>query len=296
MSRIQDIFARARDTLNDSDAERWSDEALLRLLDEGQKDIATQIEVFKDIIVVPLRTGEHTYSLPEDTISILKVTFRARKLPLTTTEFMNRQGLTGQVLSSIRYTPTSDYIRSSRNSHWMSTITGDELIFCIYDKIKRHRLRVWPTPISEELEELITELENDYGITTDVELFSMLGQFGVISSVIDTDEIVTEYDPDELGILSEVYRRSSLVIYRTKTSETVTSVHDSLEIDPCWDNALKHYVVGKAFRNDLNVANRQIGNEELTFYSRELDRLSKVASQESVSGDHFDSMYDGMGY
>ena len=42
MARIEEILVRVRDTLSDPNKERWSDERLLRLMDEAQKDVAKQ--------------------------------------------------------------------------------------------------------------------------------------------------------------------------------------------------------------------------------------------------------------
>ena len=41
MSRIDDILLRARDTLADPDSRRYTNDRLLRLLSDAQKDIGT---------------------------------------------------------------------------------------------------------------------------------------------------------------------------------------------------------------------------------------------------------------
>lgn len=295
MSRIEDILVKVRDTLNDHDKDRWSDEVLLRLMDEGQKDIARQTGIFKDQIAVPLRTGEHTYSIPDDTITVLRATYNNAKLKMVTTDYMDKRGLTGQVLSDLGCETSSRLLNTSRNSHWASSVTETDILAIVYDKLNRHRLRVWPTPVSDDLEESLLELDSLYGITVSIDTFAMLGGYGIVSTIIDTDETLTVYKPDEFGMLTTLLEQAAVVLYRTKLTRTLLTTDDELELDSCWDEALRAYVVGKAFRNDVNAQNRALGDSELALYSRELARLQEETSKNSVSNDSFTVEYNGMG-
>ena len=63
-TRIADILTRARDSLADPNKERWSDDRLLRLLDEGQKHFAREAKLLKATSIINLFPDQATYTLP----------------------------------------------------------------------------------------------------------------------------------------------------------------------------------------------------------------------------------------
>lgn len=295
MSRITAILTNVRDTLNDLTKVRWTDETLLRLLDKGQKDIAKQAEIFRDIISVPLITGEHTYKLPEDTITITRVQYKNKKLPLVTNDYMDNRNTVGSVLSSLSYTSNSEILNNSTNSHWMSAVSETDIVCVVFDKLQRHRLRVWPRPISDDLSERLTSMDSLYGITVSLDTYTMIGTYGEIGTIIDTDEALTVYEPDNYGVLTEVIDSASLIVYRTKEPPTIDSLLDELLLDPVWDSALENFIAGMAFKNDINAQNRALGDERLVLYNRDLDKLKKVKSTNSVATEYHGTNYNGMG-
>ena len=61
MTRIANILTRVRDSLSDPSKDRWTDERLLRLIDEAQKDLAKKSLLLRTKIGV--RSEEHTSEL-----------------------------------------------------------------------------------------------------------------------------------------------------------------------------------------------------------------------------------------
>ena len=57
MSRISSIIIRTRDTLADPEGDRWSDERLLRLIDEAQKDICRRAKLLRTKKNIPIING-----------------------------------------------------------------------------------------------------------------------------------------------------------------------------------------------------------------------------------------------
>lgn len=74
-----DVILRARDTLADPTANRWSDALLLRLLDEAQTTICFRAKVLKETRSLVVTSEQDTYSLPTNTIDIIKVKYAPYK-------------------------------------------------------------------------------------------------------------------------------------------------------------------------------------------------------------------------
>jgi len=66
MTRIDNILTRARDTLADPFKERFSDERLLRLIDDAQKYLVLKAQSIRSKTTVPIIPGVSTYTLPDD--------------------------------------------------------------------------------------------------------------------------------------------------------------------------------------------------------------------------------------
>lgn len=296
MSRISDILKRVRVVLHDTSKTRWSDEDLLVFLDEGQKDIAKQTHIIKDIIIVPLRFAEHTYTLPEDTLKVLRCDFDNKKLPLKTSDYMDQRGTIGRVLADLPrgISSNSGLLASTTQNRWQTATTAGNILCAIYDKLKRRNLRVWPIPVATDLEETLTTQESTTGFAYDIDSTDA-DTYGLISDVINTDEGSPIYPDGLYGIVVEVIDKRSIVIHRSRYSTTITSVNDELEIDVFCDEALKYYVIAQAYRNDIKEENRAIGNENLTLYTRELTLIGVSGSEELVGSDVHETLYNGMG-
>ena len=69
---IDNIITNARDTLADANKQRWTDDRLLRLIDEGQEDINIKNEILKTQFDIQIVVGVHTYPMPDDSYRILR--------------------------------------------------------------------------------------------------------------------------------------------------------------------------------------------------------------------------------
>lgn len=106
MSRIDRILANVRDVLNDHSKQRWSDERLLRLLDEGQRDISRHSRILKGQCSIELVDGEVYYTLPELCWLITRVTYNGQNLPFVShaemdSRMTNWESRKGNSVSSI---------------------------------------------------------------------------------------------------------------------------------------------------------------------------------------------------
>lgn len=296
-TRIQDIIADARESLGDLSSSRWSDTQLLAYVDEAQKEIAKETHMLKDIITVPLLQAQHTYRLPEDTVMVFRTIFAGDKIPMKTTDWMDNAGITGRVISGIagELTNRRPSVSNSDGSHWLTATTEGDISCVVYDKLNRRKLRVWPTPIADDLETVETSLDTTVGATHDISDYDALSLYGIITDILDTDQDFISLTPDEFGVVVEIVTQEALVVHRSHLPVTLTALTNDLELDEICDQAIEHYVVGNAFRDDTIVENRAKGGEELQLYRGELDDLKVLASKNSVSDSHHDSRYNGMG-
>jgi hypothetical protein len=289
MNRIETILFNARIPLNDTSKERWSDAQLLQYLDKGQKDIAKECNMLVDSVIIPLKTSQAIYRLPENTLELLGCRFNGIKVHLRPTAWMDNQ-------ASI---PTLQYAMSnlfSSTYNWEKTTNAGEVVNIIYDKMKRRNFRVWPIPISEELEEVLTELETDYGVTTAVTEFdTTLPLYGVVSDYLDVDNAPSDFTNGLYGLLMEIVDQTTMVMARAYLPETVISTEDTLELDIVCDEALEYFITARAFSNDIIDQNRPKAAEQLTWYSREITKLKDSCESQMVSSDHHQTQYNGMG-
>lgn len=131
--------------------------------------------------------------------------------------------------------------------------------------------------------------DSSYGVTVSIDNYAIDYDFGVLATIKDEDFSYENFNSD-FGILTSwTVSNSLLTIYYLKKPNTITDVTDELEIDDIFDNAIKYYVTGKALRDDMDTQNRIVGNEELNFYTREL--------QEAITDDFLDfTRNDGKQY
>jgi hypothetical protein len=88
-TRIADILTRARDSLADPKKERWSDDRLLRLLDEGQKDFARQCKLLKTTSLQPVVPNQAEFTLPSDCWLITRVQYADKAITLMSHEALD---------------------------------------------------------------------------------------------------------------------------------------------------------------------------------------------------------------
>ena len=270
MSRIEDILVKVRDTLNDADADRWSDKVLLRLLYDGCCDIAAQANVLRDIAYVQIRKGRYVYTLPSDLLVVKAVVYKGKELPIKSTDWLAQQA-----------------------THWRKDTTTQEITHIVYDKLDNLELQVYPRPLNAK-EEYATLTPDQYGTDIAISDYSTEdGVFGLVSDIIDSEHLDEVTSP--FGIITDINSSDFLVVYYVHRPATIDDVDDELELAPLCDTALKHYVCGMALRNDLDVQNRQMASEELDLYQRELRRITSISSTDKVVAKSHGVLYNGMG-
>lgn len=380
MNRIEKIILKARDTLADPRGERWSNERLLRLLDEAQKDLCRRAKVLRKSVEFIVFDNKAVYDMPEDFLLLDSALLNDTPLNLVGHQDLNtkvdkwetkRGRVTSvvfdkQLRGKIRLYPIPDYDNENRftvvpsfNSYdyakvrqpygvvarisqggeftdgvfgvttnisslfqWQEefgmpyVIQKDYLMKSTYgfvsdiilDSTPKHEItnsnlgvvtsvdgfeidkfgaitNVTTTP------ELNLRFSDTYGESVD---FSISGRLGFLTHFVNYGFIATlcngefssEYGLDvkfetpskedivfesDYGITESIILTTNVLkVFYIKKPAEIVDFDSVIEIDECFDNALKYYICGKALRDDKDTQNRAIGNEELSFYEREL--------------------------
>ena len=283
-TRITEILVRARDTLADPNKNRWSDERLLRLLDEGQKDIAKQSKILKDIYDLTVAVDTSNYTLPDNFWLITRATFDDYEIPLVSYDLMD-ENARKQVLADRR---TNEHERrngygNNLGDRWTRTNwevdTASRIEAIVYDKRNINDIRVYPIP-NDGIAENNYTFENEgpiifagdevMGIVTSIDDYTIDSVFGVTTELYDPAIAAESFDSD-FGVLTGANESVALVkLWYIKIPEVLLTLSQDLEIPPMFDVALKHYVIGHALRDDIDVQYREMGAESLALYEREL--------------------------
>lgn len=269
MNRIQDILQNARDTLADQDKTRWSDGELLRALSEGQNNIAIKTQMFIDDYFVLLESGVSVYRLPENVLEIILAVQKNSELGFVTTKDLNKL----------------------HGKDWRCDYGEKEVKYLVTNKLNPQTIRVYPIPFFDDVTQ--PTYADVYGVTDYYGTNPTQLPFGVLATLVDP---CTNFVVDEFGVVNSVQHEvPGIVIKYVKGTPKITGLGDSLLVPSIYDEALKHYVVGKVLRNNTNSQHRQFGGEELMFYNDILQEIMDASSKDYLSNERFTTSYNGLG-
>jgi len=306
-TRIENILTRARDTLADPNADRWSDARLLRLLDEAHKDLAKQTKILKGEHTILVEIGVHTYTLPDNLWLITRAAYADADINLASydgmDERMRKDRLSEQPNDSRErgygYSSAIDY---SVKRAWQLD-EGPEIVALVYDNRNINTIRVYPIPDAGIFEESTYEFVNAgpiqfegdqlLGVVSDITGYTFNSPFGVFAEFYDP--FVTAESGDAFGVATAIHEsKNAVTVWYIRIPEEVTVVTDSLETPTMFDVALKHYIVGHAFRDDLDVQYREMGAESIRLYNRELEVVQETNRTDGTrNATAFTSTYRG---
>jgi hypothetical protein len=255
MSRIEDILARSRITLSDVNKDRYSDANLLVVLDEAQKDFCEATKVLKESKYSLLSVGVSTITLPEDCWMITRAVYKNSKLPLLS--YADVDFILGNSNIELDFGLTQG---------WESDVGSPRAI--IYDKNNLGTVRLYPIPDDSILEDDFTI--DTYGVVADLTYFGVLTEFS-----------------GPLGVATGLEGDNKLIkIYYVRMPDDVTELTDTLNTHKMFDKALKYYIVGQTFLNDLDAGWQAKGLQQLQFYDRDLKKAKdSEAANHNRSGE-----------
>lgn len=254
----KDILKSARYILSDTAATRWTDERLLALINDGLADIAKTTILFIDVIFLSIVDLVVDYDLGDKIIKIHRVEYLDKPIVMRTFEEMDATPFNNQ---SIRRSHSSSTSFSSdfssdinHNTRWQFE-KGPKPLAIIYNKHNQGQFKLYP----------IVKNANNPNI-----IFTQL--FGIITAISYSDvQFIVE---DLFGDLGELEKLTVLKIYYTRKHPKIIDINDKIELDDLTLEPLAHYVAGRALRDNADVQNRAMGNEELQFYMKSLEDYS----------------------
>lgn len=379
MTRIEKILLRVRDTLADQKKERWSDDRLIRLIDEAQKDLCRRAKLLRSKCEFIVFDNKAYYEMPEDFLLLDKVSINKEYIPLIghfelDQNYSKWEEMRGKVTNivydkqergKLRLFPIPDYSNGDRlksvpayqqykygkvrdrygfitdlprpgefpnGKHGITTdITGvfqwqeeiggipkvvvkdytmgtkwgvvQDIVFNVTPDTTEDRnfgvctyiegFEVEPFGVVtqiDNIEDYETKFTDSYGdgivfnVLDKPSYFTNFKKYGVITDNcqggIDPFGVLTEFNfpnPENItysspyGLTSEVtFINNIMEVFYLRKPKDITMLNSEIEIDSCFDNAIKYYVAGKALRDDIDSQNRSFGNEELQLYEREL--------------------------
>ena len=277
-TRVENIITNARDILADTRGTRWTDGALIRLINKGQQDITKEAKLLMTSKIIPLVAGQSIYTMPDDLLLLRHVVYKDDRLEINSTEEMDNLATRGD-LRRYAVNSTNTILTGQNDSYWRNTTTTGDIECAIFDYMENYQLRVYPIP---------TELPASSTI-------DITPIYGVVTGVTNDISGTTIYESVEAYGVVAGDDNNFLEVFYSKYPADITTVNDVPEISQTFDTALHHYVAGMALRQDTTTAKRDMADEELKLYDRELSTIMSMASKHNVTTKHFRTTYNGMG-
>jgi len=262
MSRIDNIITRVRDTLADPSGDRWSDDRLIRLIDEAQKDLVRRAKLLRSKALIPIFSYGSVINLPTDMLLLDKVIYGGVDIP-----FISHR--------------EADKI----DRNWESATGTPQYV--VYDKQNKYKAKFYPVPIDIGPIDIVI---NDFGVITEFPGIDFQSTAGVMTDLFPYNIVDMNGD---YGVTTDLIGSYAAVIYYLKKPSDIISLTDTLEIDDVYDKAIKFYVSGRALRDDMDTQNRAFGNEELKFYERELKEAISDDTNDYTRNTHYHTSYTG---
>ncbi len=162
----------------------------------------------------------------------------------------------------------SSYSLDKKDPDWQ-TKTGTEIEYLVYDIQTPNKFRLYPI-ITEQPQAAPYSFNQYFGVVTAFDTLECVAVGDVYGVVTDTD----------------VY----LHVQYIKIPGRLTSTTDELMLPSVYDDTLEHYVIGTAFRDDLDTSHRVLGAEHLQIYTTGLQTAKNAHSVDSVEGEKTDEI------
>ena len=265
-TRIEKIIATARLTLADPNKERWPDETLIAIINEAQQDFCLQTRMLHARVDVPITQGKADFTMPSDCWLLTRLLYNNKKLPLKSHQELDRH-LTSQ---------------------WEED-EGKPQAY-LYDKCDAQVGKLYPIP-DEALDESIYEYaDSAFGVTTEMTDYTFDGQFGVFSELADADFVNVQ--EDLFGFLGAIVEQFTWVkAYYLRYPTEIVDVNSELSIPVTSDIALKYYLCGQAFMNDIDGQYQQKGAVQMAVYDRHVLVAKKDTAKGFTQASQFETQY-----
>lgn len=278
-NRVRRIIANARLTLADPNKERWDDDTLAAIVNEAQVDFCQQTQLLHERINVPIFANHAYFDLPDNCWQLTRVLYDNDIIPLVTHHELDDNNSTS-LLSKTGLTV--------HNKDWELHEGTPAAI--VYDRTNMLEGKVYPIPD----ERFRSDRDVGYlGVATSGEGVEFSDIFGVITDVEDTSKATIDYS-SILGVISNLKDESItsyLKCYFLKNPATVENIDSTLDIPGMYDIALKFYVCGQAFMNDIDTGYQQKGADQMRIYERHVKTAKRDSARDFTRAGQFETEY-----
>ena len=239
----KDIIKSARYILSDTAVNRWTDERLLSLINDGLADIAKTTILFTTTLFAGISDNVVDYDLSDRIVKIHRVEYLDKPLPMYSFKQMDKI-CPGWQLEK-----------------------GDKPKAIIYDLQNPGQYKIYP---------IVANAENSYLVFSQV--------YGMITFISYSD--IEFLVADTFGALGSLANTGYLKIFYTRKHPKVVDTNATIELHDFTLEPLAHYVAGRALRDNADVHNRTVGNEELQFYTLALEDYAEEKQKNFVTTVH----------
>lgn len=309
-TRIDNILANARYSLADPSKSRYTDQRLISLISDAQRDIARNTRLLKNEVTLPIQVNQAIYDLPNDTWLVTRAIFDNIAIPLMSHDRMDDSCLGwftqyGNKIEALVYDrrdllkirayprPNSDFFIAP-----YAFVTDNPLITDINGLTQAQLDTIYAAITQLEADALLPELpladvytqagiilavtpgstESLFGVTTSIDGIPTIPLFGVVTGMeLEPDNTYTALDVffnTAYGVVTGIQDTLGLLhLYYIKDPKAIYATTDTLELSPIFDRALTLYTIGMAFADDLDTQNQERSASALALYKRELDTV-----------------------
>lgn len=165
---VSDLILKIRDTLGDSDGDRWSDTRIIRAINDAQDDICRKVNLLRAKSSINILGGVSQYELPDDSLLLTRVTLEGVTIPFKSVEEMD-----------------------AIDENWEAA-QGDEIKAIVYNELNRGVIRVYPIPTLDIPTD--PSAVPDFGFVTEMVGVVILDDFGVLTQLYDIkDDLAVHY-------------------------------------------------------------------------------------------------------
>jgi hypothetical protein len=129
-----------------------------------------------------------------------------------------------------------------------------------------------------------------FGIIVDITDYSFDQIYGTVVDL--TDDTVVDTFEDVYGFVDTMVEACSfLTCYYLRNPIDLVDINSELSIPAMYDIALKFYVCGQAFLNDIDTGYQQKGAAQMMIYERHLKTAKKDSSRDWTRAGQFETVY-----
>lgn len=133
--------------------------------------------------------------------------------------------------------------------------------------------------------------QDGFGIIVDITDYDFNTDYGTVVNLLDSN-VATETFEDTYGFVDGIVEACSfLTCYYLKNPVQVVDIDSLIDIPVMYDIALKFYVCGQAFMNDIDTGYQQKGAAQMMIYERHVKSAKKDSSRDWTRAGQFETTY-----